>query len=105
VTPAALSESVATGLLRDQLAYDGLAITDDLGAGAIKAGYEVPEAAVTAIQAGADMLQIGSPDDQDGVREALLEAVRSGAISEDRLAEAAGRVLELKRSRGLLRLP
>jgi beta-N-acetylhexosaminidase len=105
VTPAALSESVATGLLRDQLAYDGLAITDDLGAGAIKAGYEVPEAAVTAIQAGADMLQIASPDDQDGVREALLEAVRSGAISEDRLAEAAGRVLELKRSRGLLRLP
>jgi beta-N-acetylhexosaminidase len=105
VTPAALSEAIATGLLRDQLAYDGLAITDDLGAGAIKAGYEVPEAAVTAIQAGADMLQIGSPDDQDGVREALLEAVRSGAISEDRLAEAAGRVLELKRSRGLLRLP
>jgi beta-N-acetylhexosaminidase len=105
VTPAALSEAVATGLLRDQLGFDGLAVTDDLGAGAIKAGYTVPEAAVAAIQAGADMVQIASPEDQDGVREALLEAVRSGAISEERLAEAAGRVLELKRGRGLLRLP
>jgi beta-N-acetylhexosaminidase len=104
VTPAALSAAVATGLLRDELGYDGLAITDDLGAGAIKAGYAVPEAAVAAIQAGADMVQIASPQDQRGVREALLGAVRSGAISEERLAEAAGRVLELKRSRGLLRL-
>jgi beta-N-acetylhexosaminidase len=105
VTPAALSEAVATGLLRDELVYDGLAVTDDLGAGAIKAGYTVPEAAVAAIQAGADMVQIASPEDQEGVREALLGAVRSGAISEERLAEAAGRVLELKRARGLLRLP
>jgi beta-N-acetylhexosaminidase len=104
VTPAALSEAVATGLLRGELGYDGLAITDDLGAGAIKAGYAVPEAAVAAIRAGADMVQIASPQDQRGVREALLGAVRSGAISEERLAEAAGRVLELKRSRGLLRL-
>jgi beta-N-acetylhexosaminidase len=105
VTPAALSEPVATGMLRDELSYDGLAVTDDLGAGAIKAGNTVPEAAVAAIQAGADMVQIASPEEQDGVREALLGAVRSGAISEERLAEAAGRVLELKRARGLLRLP
>jgi beta-N-acetylhexosaminidase len=105
VTPAALSEAVATGLLRDELGFDGLAVTDDLGAGAIKAGHTVPEAAVAAIQAGADMVQIASPEDQVGVREALLGAVRSGAISEERLAEAAGRVLELKRARGLLRLP
>ena len=105
VTPAALSEAVATGLLRDELDYGGLAITDDLGAGAIKAGYTVPEAAVAAIQAGADMVQIASPGDQGGVREALLEAAESGAIDEARLAEAAGRVLELKRAQGLLRLP
>ena len=105
VTPAALSEAVATGLLRDGLGYDGLAVTDDLGAGAIKAGFSVPQAAVAAIQAGADLVQIASPSDQEGVSEALLEAVRSGAISEERLAEATGRVLELKRSSGLLRLP
>jgi beta-N-acetylhexosaminidase len=101
VTPGALSEPVTTGLLRDELGYDGLAITDDLGAGAIKAGYQVPEATVAAIAAGADMVQIASPDDQRGVRGALLEAVRTGAIDEARLAEAAGRVLELKRSQGL----
>jgi beta-N-acetylhexosaminidase len=105
VTPAALSEPVATGLLRDELSYGGLAITDDLGAGAIRAGYAVPDAAVAAIQAGADMVQIASPQDQEGVREALLEAVQSGTIEEARLAEAAGRVLELKRAQGLLRLP
>jgi beta-N-acetylhexosaminidase len=105
VTPAALSEPVATGLLRDELGFDGLAITDDLGAGAIKAGYTVGDAAVAAVQAGADMVQIASPKDQGGVREALLEAVQSGAIEEARLAEAAGRVLELKRAQALLRLP
>jgi beta-N-acetylhexosaminidase len=105
VTPAALSEPVTTGLLRDELDYDGLAITDDLGAGAIKAGYTVSEAAVAAIQAGADLIQIASPEDQAGVRDALLQAVQSGAIDEARLAEAAGRVLELKRAHDLLRLP
>jgi beta-N-acetylhexosaminidase len=105
VTPAALAEPVATDLLRGELGYEGVAITDDLGAGAIKAGGTVPEAAVAAIQAGADMVQIDSPDDQGGVREALLEAVASGAISKDRLAEAAGRVLELKRAQGLLKPP
>jgi beta-N-acetylhexosaminidase len=105
VTPAALAEPVATDLLRSELGYEGVAITDDLGAGAIKAGGTVPEAAVGAIQAGADMVQIDSPDDQGGVREALLEAVASGAISKDRLAEAAGRVLELKRAQDLPKLP
>jgi beta-N-acetylhexosaminidase len=105
VTPASLAEPVATDLLRGELGFEGVAITDDLGAGAIRAGYPVPEAAVAAIQAGADMLRLDSPRDQRGVREALLEAVESGLIEEGRLAEAAGRVLELKRSVGLLEVP
>jgi beta-N-acetylhexosaminidase len=104
VTPGALAPSVATGLLRDDLGFEGLAITDDLGAGAIKATYTVPQAAVAAIQAGADMVQISAPVDQEGVAEALVAAVDSGEIPEDRLNEAAGRVLELKRSLKLLRL-
>jgi beta-N-acetylhexosaminidase len=102
VTPAALSEPVATDLLREELGFEGVAITDDLGAGAIKAGYSVPEAAVAALQAGADMLRLDSPGDWGGVREAVLEAIDGGAIEDPRLAEAAGRVLELKRSAGLL---
>jgi beta-N-acetylhexosaminidase len=102
VTPAALAAPVATDLLRGQLGFEGLAITDDLGAGAIRAGYSVPDAAVAALQAGADMVRIDSPEDQAGVRPAMLEAAESGAISEERLAEAAGRVLQLKLAGGLL---
>jgi len=102
VTPAALSPEIVMGLLRDQLGYEGAAITDDLGAGAIKATYRIPEAAVAAVAAGADVVQIDSPEDQAGVRGALLQAVATGEIPESRLEEAAGRVLELKRRLGLL---
>lgn len=105
VTPGSLAEPIATELLRDRLDYEGVAITDDLGAGAIRAGYSVSQAAVAALGAGADLLQIAAPEDQRGVREALAEAVESGLVSEARLAEAAGRVLELKRAHGALRLP
>ncbi|MGH2986628.1 MAG: glycoside hydrolase family 3 N-terminal domain-containing protein, partial [Solirubrobacterales bacterium] len=64
VTPGALAEPVATGLLRDRLGFEGVAITADLGAGAVRAGHTVDEAAVEALAAGADLLQIGSPEDQ-----------------------------------------
>jgi beta-N-acetylhexosaminidase len=104
VTPAAMARPVTAGLLRDELGFEGLAITDDLGAGAVKATRTVPDAAVEALRAGADMVQIAAPGDQEGVAEAIVEAARDGVIPEDRLAEAAGRVLELKRSLKLLRL-
>ena len=104
VTPAALAPEVTTGLLREELGYEGLAITDDLSAGAIKATQSVASAAVAAVAAGADMVQISVPADQPGVAEALLGAVESGQIPGDRLNEAAGRVLELKRAQRLLRL-
>jgi beta-N-acetylhexosaminidase len=103
VTPGALTEPVATGLLRDQLHFGGAAITDDLEAGAVRATMSVPEAAVEAIVAGADMVQVSSPTDVDKVRQALLAAAADGRISSQRLADAAARVLELKRRVGLLR--
>jgi beta-N-acetylhexosaminidase len=102
VTPGALAEPVATGLLRDELRFDGLAITDDLASGAVRSGYAPKAAAVAALAAGADMVQLGSPEDQAGVREAIVEAVEAGSLPQSRLAEAAGRVLELKRSVGLV---
>ena len=105
ITPGALAAPVATGLLRDELGFDGAAITDDLGSGAVRATGTTAKAAVKALAAGSDMLQIGSPQDQLGVREAILAAVESGELSEERLAQAAGRVLELKRAQGLLELP
>ena len=102
VTPAALSPEVADALLREDLGFNGVAITDDLGAGAVKATYRVAEAAVAALRAGADLVQVAAPADQRRVREALLAAVESGEIPPERLAEAAARVLELKRDLGLL---
>ncbi len=102
VTPGALASEVADELLRGQLRFKGVAITDDLGAGAVKATYRVPDAAVAALQAGADLLQIASADDQRRVRDTVLAAVESGELPAERLAEAAGRVLDLKRELGLI---
>lgn len=105
ITPGALSAPVATGLLRDELGFGGVAITDDLGSGAVRSSMSVREAAVRALAAGSDLLQIGSPADQRGVHAAIVSAVESGELSDERLAEAAGRVLELKRRLGLLKEP
>jgi beta-N-acetylhexosaminidase len=102
VTPAALTPAVTEELLRDRLNFEGVAITDDLGSGAVRASYRAPEAAVAALKAGADLIQIASPEDQARVRETILQAVESGELSPERLAEAAGRVLELKRELGLI---
>lgn len=102
VTPASLSEPVATGLLRDELGFEGAAITDDLGAGAVRFGSSVPKAAVTALAAGSDLIRIDSPADATGVAEAIAEATNTGELSIDRLQQAAARVLELKQSVGLL---
>jgi beta-N-acetylhexosaminidase len=105
VTPGSLSPAVATTLLRGELGFRGVAITDDLETGAIRNGYSVPDAAVEALSAGADLLLIGEPGpDQARTRAALIRALRSGKLSEDRLDTAIGQVLELKRKLGLLRL-
>jgi len=103
VVPGALTEGVATGLLRDDVGFQGVAISDDLGAGAVQATYETPEAAVLALSAGIDLIQIASPEDADGVAKALVEAVESGRIAPERLAEAAERVVDLKRRVGLVK--
>lgn len=102
VTPGSLSSEVLVGLLRSEAGFGGAAITDDLEAGAIRAGYRVPDAAVAAIAAGADMIQISEPEAVEGIREALTEAVASGSISAERLDQAVGRVIDLKRALGLL---
>lgn len=100
VTPGSLSPAISTDLLRDELDFDGLAISDDIGAGAIVAVSEPADAAVKAIGAGIDLVQVADPGDVGAVRRALLVAVEDGTLSEDRLREAAGRVLELKRGLG-----
>jgi beta-N-acetylhexosaminidase len=102
VVPGSLSPKVADGLLRDELGFAGVAITDDLGTGAVRATTGVQPAAIAAVNAGADLLLIESPEEAEGVRDALLAAVESGEIPPERIDQAVGRVLELKRALGLL---
>ncbi len=102
--PGSLSRKVVTGLLRDKLKFRGVAITDDLADPAITALESVPDAAVKAIQAGADMLWIsGSAGDQQAAYVAVLQAVRRKRISRARLDVAVGRVLTAKRRYGLIK--
>ena len=102
VTPASLSPEIARGLLRDQMGFTGLAITDDLGTGAIRATAGVQPGAIQALNAGADMLLVEDAEEAEDVRETLLAAVESGEIPPERIDQAVGRVLELKRLLGLL---
>jgi beta-N-acetylhexosaminidase len=105
--PATLSKTVLTGLLRDQLGYQGLVLTDALDMDAIKKDRTAAGAAVDAFEAGADLLLIAgiTADDRmhlgDGPP-ALLAAVQSGRISEARLDESVLRILEAKARRGVL---
>ncbi len=102
IVPAALSPEVATDLLRGELGFEGLAISDDLSAGAIAAGLGAPEAAVQAIAAGTDLVMIDDAAQAAQARTAIAEAVKDGGISEQRLDEAATRVLTLKKQLQLL---
>jgi len=102
--PASLDRSIATGLLRDELGFAGVAITDDLADPAISTSYSVPDAAVMALRAGADMLFIsGSPGDQQAAYTAVLRAVERGRLSRRRLDEAVLRDLHAKWDYGLIR--
>ena len=91
--PSSLSGNFITGLLRTELQFDGLVITDDLEMGAIIKNFGIGEGCVLAINAGADMLAICA--DPSRIREgfrSVLDAVESGRISEDRLDESLRRI-------------
>lgn len=103
-TPATLSQPIMTGLLRERLGFQGLVLSDDMGVmKAIIDNYTPGEAAVRAVQAGVDVLIIAGPiERQRASRDALLEALRSGELSRDRLDDAVRHVLEVKARFGLL---
>ncbi|GHG96650.1 glycoside hydrolase family 3 protein [Streptomyces lanatus] len=99
--PATLSRPVLTDLLRGELGYTGLIVTDGMEMQAIAATYGIERGSVLAIAAGADAICVGGglADDETvrRLRDALVAAVRSGELPEARLAEAAERVRELAR--------
>ena len=95
--PATLSPTILTNLLRKELGFDGLIITDDMEMKAIDDRYRSGEAAVMAIEAGADIVMVlWTPPKQIEVFDALLSAVKSGRISEARLDQSVRRILKSK---------
>ena len=88
--PATLSPVILTGKLRGEMGFDGVIITDALEMGAITRLYGSGEAAVRALQAGADLLLC--PLDLCAAFDAVLDAVRSGVLSETRLDESVRRI-------------
>jgi beta-N-acetylhexosaminidase len=88
---------VVNGLLRDELGFKGLVITDDLGMGAITATRNSSEAAVMAIEAGVDMaLMVGSPEQSVGVWKAMVEAANNGRISRAHISRAFDHIARVK---------
>lgn len=100
LTPASMSYEIVNGILREQLNFDGVVITDSLEMGAITDEYTAAEAAVSAIKAGCDILLC--PDNLQETFEAVIEAVENGTISEERINESVYRILLLKQTYGLL---
>lgn len=96
--PATISHEVITGLLREELGWDGAVVTDSLDMGAL-AGYEIGEVCVKYLEAGGDIM-LGIPDLAAALT-ALETAVTEGRLTEQRIDESALRVLMLKLSHGI----
>ena len=97
--PATLSPAVVA-LLREEIGFDGLLVSDALDMKGASAGRGEPEAAVLALAAGCDLLCLGAEKDaelHDAIVSAIVSAVRSGSLAEARLVEAAGRVVRASR--------
>ena len=93
-TPTTLSSYMITDVLRGQLGYDGLVITDGMEMGAIVNSYDSATAAVMAIQAGCDMILM--PEDFVSAYNGIIDAVNNGTLSNDRIAQSVKRILKVK---------
>lgn len=95
--PATLSRTILTGLLREELGFDGMLVTDAIEMQAVAALFPPGEVAVRALSAGADAICVGIATEASlhELRDAIVASVRSGRLAEERLAEAAARVLAL----------
>ena len=98
--PASLSPLVINGLLRQDMGYDGVVITDALRMGAITDEYSAGEAAVLSILAGADVLLV--PGNGQECYKAIQKAVKNGTIPMERIDESVERILTLKIKSGLI---
>ncbi|MEV7493112.1 glycoside hydrolase family 3 protein [Streptomyces anulatus] len=101
--PATLSRPILTGILREELGYDGVVVTDSLGMEGVRTKYGDDRVPVLALLAGVD--QLLNPPNLSVAWNAVLEAVRGGEISETRVDESILRILRLKSRLGLFRDP
>ncbi|MFJ5967202.1 glycoside hydrolase family 3 protein [Streptomyces sp. NPDC093060] len=98
--PATLSHPILTGILRGELGYDGVVVTDSLGMEGVRTKYGDDRVPVLALKAGVD--QLLNPPSIDVAWHAVLNAVRNGELTETRLDESILRILRLKARLGLL---
>ncbi|MFI8092679.1 glycoside hydrolase family 3 protein [Streptomyces sp. NPDC086080] len=101
--PATLSHPILTGILREELGYDGVVVTDSLGMEGVRTKYGDDRVPVLALKAGVD--QLLNPPSLDVAWNAVLTAVRDGELSEARLDASILRVLRLKARLGLFTDP
>lgn len=106
--PATLSYDIMTKLLRYEMGFDGVVISDDMQMGAIVEAYGLTEAVVEAVKAGVDMILLGNQigeyniDQVYEVKDAIVQAVADGVIEEGRICESFNRIQRLKQGYGLL---
>lgn len=98
--PACLSETVIEKLLRDELGFDGIVMTDTLKSNALMEKYSEKEIAVTAVLAGADLLLL--PAHPGKAADDIVQAVREGKMDEDRIDRSVEKILTLKLKYGIL---
>ncbi|MFJ9004436.1 glycoside hydrolase family 3 protein [Streptomyces canus] len=101
--PATLSHPILTGILRGELGYDGVVVTDSLGMEGVRTKYGDDRVPVLALKAGVD--QLLNPPSLDVAWNAVLKAVQGGELTEARLDESILRILRLKARRGLFEEP
>ncbi len=103
--PATLSHNIVTGLLREDMGFDGLIMTDALAMDAIDTIYSYEDATVMAVQAGVDLLAFGTNaglQTQGQAIQAVVDAVRAGLIPEERINASVQRILDVKARYGIL---
>lgn len=93
-TPCSLSSEIVTDLLRGELGYDGIVVTDALNMSAVTEYYTSSEAAVKALKAGVDMLLM--PENFEEAYQGVLDAVNDGTLTEDRIDESLVRIYRVK---------
>lgn len=99
-TPATLSPDIIDGVLRQELGYDGLVVSDAMNMAAIGNDHHSDEAAVLFLKAGGDLVLM--PNSLTAAYQGIVDAVKDGTLTEDRVDQSVYRVLKVKQSCGLI---